>query len=63
MKLLRDLKSIRYYALAAALAYGTFVWAGLRGTRLLGDDNENTENLNGNSSHGGSGGHARFYHK
>lgn len=62
MKLLRDLNSIRYYAAAALLAYGTFVWAGFQGKRLLGDDDENTENLNGNS-HRSSGGHARFYHK
>lgn len=63
MKLLRELNSIRYYALAAALAYGTFVWAGLQGIRFLGDDNEYTENLNSSGSRGGSGGHARFYHK
>ncbi|MDF7810465.1 hypothetical protein [Hymenobacter sp. YC55] len=62
MKFLRELSSIRYYVLAAALAYGTFVWAGLRGIRFLGDDNEYTETLNGNGSHG-SGGHARFFHK
>lgn len=62
MDWLRNLLSIRYYVVAALLVYGAFVWAGLSGTRLLGDDNENTENLNGNSNHS-SGGHARFYHK
>ncbi|UOQ67475.1 hypothetical protein [Hymenobacter volaticus] len=62
MKFLRELNSIRYYALAAVLAYGTFVWAGLRGIRFLGDDKEYTETLNGNGGHS-SGGHARFYHK
>jgi hypothetical protein len=42
---------------------------GLRGTRLLGDDNESSETANGGpgnslSGRGGShGGHGTFYHK
>lgn len=63
MKFLRDLLTIRYYVLGALLAYGTFVWAGFSGTRLLGDDTESVENLNGNGGRHGSGGHARFFHK
>ncbi|MBD2715449.1 hypothetical protein KBK19_10420 [Microvirga sp. STR05] len=60
MNFLRSLLSIRYYVLVALLAYGVFVWAGLRGIRLLGDDNENPE---GTRTSGARGGHARFYHK
>ncbi|WP_324671184.1 hypothetical protein [Hymenobacter sp. GOD-10R] len=63
MNFLRQLWSIRYYAFLALLGYGTFVWAGLTGTRLLGDDNESTENINGNSSSGGRAGHGTYYHK
>ena len=63
--MLKDLLQIRYYLVAALLAYGTFVWAGLHGRRLLGDDNESTENLNGNggSRTGGRGGRGLYFHK
>ena len=62
--MLKNLFHIRYYLVVALLAYGTFVWAGLTGHRLLGDDNESTENLNGTGSHG-SGRHGRglYFHK
>ncbi|SHM16453.1 hypothetical protein [Hymenobacter psychrotolerans] len=60
MDFLRSLLAIRYYVLVALLAYGVFVWAGLTGTRLLGDDNENPEGARTSSARGG---HARFYHK
>lgn len=57
-------RSLPLYTAVVLLSLGVFTWAGLNGTRLLGDDNESTETLNGPSgrSHGG-GGHARFYHK
>jgi hypothetical protein len=63
VKLLHHLWSIRYYAVIVLLGYGTFVWAGLTGTRLLGDDNESTENLNGNRLAGGRAGHGIYHHK
>jgi hypothetical protein len=58
------IRAVPLYAGVVALTLGAFVWFGLHGTRLLGDDNESTETLNGPSgrTHGGSG-HARFYHK
>jgi hypothetical protein len=62
MDWLRSLWKIRFYALFAALVYGGFVWAGLSGIRLLGDDNEAEQNLNGTRSHG-SGGRASYFHK
>ncbi|KUG08532.1 hypothetical protein [Solirubrum puertoriconensis] len=62
----RQFYQLRYYIVVALLAFAGFVWAGLRGNRLLGDDNESTENINGYRS-GGSGGSGtrtgRFYHK
>ena len=55
------------YAGLAALGLGAFEWAGLRGYRLLGDDNESTEAERGgpgNSLTGRAhGGHGTFYHK
>jgi len=63
VKILRQLWSIRFYALLALLGYGSFVWAGLTGTRWLGDDNESTENVNGNSHSSGHVGHSTYYHK
>ncbi len=45
-----------------------FGWTGLRGARILGDDNESTESAGGAGNsltgRGGShGGHGTFYHK
>ena len=55
------------YAGLATLGLGLFEWAGLRGYRLLGDDNESTETERGgpgNSLTGRAhGGHGTFYHK
>ncbi len=53
------------YAGLAALGLLAFAGAGLRGYRLLGDDNESTETARaGPGSHGGGhGGHGVFYHK
>jgi len=62
--MLKNLFALRYYLVAALLAYGTFVWAGLQGRRLLGDDNESTENLNGTGGHSrGHGGRGAYFHK
>lgn len=55
------------YAGLAALGLGAFEWAGLRGYRLLGDDNESSGTERGgpgNSLTGRAhGGHGTFYHK
>ena len=55
------------YAGLATLGLVVFEWAGLRGYRLLGDDNESTETERGgpgNSLTGRAhGGHGTFYHK
>ena len=59
----RSLWKIRFYALFAVLVYGGFVWAGLSGLRLLGDDNEASPNLNGTGRAHGSGGRALYFHK
>ncbi|TGE25362.1 hypothetical protein E5K00_09290 [Hymenobacter aquaticus] len=61
---LPDLSKIKVYAALALLAYGSYVWASLHGIRLLGDDNETTENINGTGSHSsGHAGRSSFYHK
>ncbi|OON66486.1 hypothetical protein [Hymenobacter sp. CRA2] len=53
-----------FYSLLVLLGFGTFIWANLTGRRLLGDDNESTENINGTRSHsGGRSGHGVYYHK
>lgn len=60
------LRKLGLYALVMLLATAGFVWAGLNGTRWLGDDNESTENLNGSGgprSSGGHGGRSLYYHK
>lgn len=60
------MRSFRLYALLLLLATAGFVWAGLTGTRLLGDDNESTENLNGTGGarhSGGHGGRGLYFHK
>jgi hypothetical protein len=57
------------YSGLALLGLLGFGWAGQRGTRLLGDDNESTEAERGGpgnslTGRGGShGGHGTFYHK
>ncbi|TDN36067.1 hypothetical protein E4631_03715 [Hymenobacter sp. UV11] len=53
------------YAGLAGLGLLAFVGAGLRGYRLLGDDNESTETArNSPGTHGGGhAGHGAFYHK
>lgn len=53
------------YAGLAALGLGAFEWAGLRGYRLLGDDNESTETLGAPGTRGshGSAGHGLYFHK
>lgn len=57
------------YAGLATLGLLTFAGAGLRGYRLLGDDNESTETVSGPGNsftghgHGHGGGHGTFYHK
>ncbi|WP_139923738.1 hypothetical protein [Hymenobacter sp. DG01] len=63
MDWLRSLWKIKFYALFALLIYGGFLWSGLHGSRWLGSDDENTENLNGNSHTTGTGGRNSFYHK
>ncbi|GAA4374856.1 hypothetical protein [Hymenobacter koreensis] len=58
------IRKFRLFAAVALLALGGFVWAGLTGTRLLGDDNESTENLNGyGGARSGGGSGVRYYHK
>jgi hypothetical protein len=61
------LRKLGLYAVLMLLAAGGYVWAGLQGHRLLGDDNESTENLNGSGGRTGGGGyrggHSSFYHK
>ncbi|UOQ74716.1 hypothetical protein [Hymenobacter cellulosilyticus] len=62
--MLRDLLNLRLYLVVALLIYGGYVWVSLNGIRLLGDDNETTENLNGTGSHSsGRVGRANYYHK
>ena len=63
-RLLIFLRPVRLYALLLLLPLAWFAWGTATGTRLLGDDNESTETLNApGTRRGGSGGHARFYHK
>ncbi|GAB4046480.1 hypothetical protein [Spirosoma litoris] len=64
--MIKELIKIKYYVVAGLIGLGAFAWAGFTGTRILGDDKENTEAGNGAySSSGRSGGHgySRFYHK
>ncbi len=56
-------RALPLYAGLMLLSVLGVAWAGLRGTRLLGDDNESVESLNGPSSRGVGGRSARFYHK
>jgi hypothetical protein len=55
---LAALRSQRFFALLLLLPLAWFVWGTATHARLLGDDNESTEELNGPS--GGS--HTRGYH-
>ena len=58
------LRSIRYYIALVVVLFAGYVWAGLNGVWLLGDDNQTTENVNGQGGPGSAGGRAsRFYHK
>lgn len=57
------LRHHKFYVAFVLLAFGTYVWASLHDYRLLGDDNESTENLNGSSHSGGHGGRGLYFHK
>ncbi|UFH56806.1 hypothetical protein [Spirosoma sp. KNUC1025] len=64
--MLNEFIKIKYYVVAVIVALGLFVWAGLSGTRLLGDDKEKTDSKNsyyGSSGRSGGHGYSRFYHK
>lgn len=58
-------RALPVYAALATLSLTAFAWAGLRGYRLLGDDNETEEAPSSPAGRrgGGHGGTARFYHK
>ncbi|OGX83210.1 hypothetical protein [Hymenobacter coccineus] len=62
---LSDLRPVRYYALLLLLPLGWYVWGTATGTRLLGDDNESTENLGAPGTRGGHGsaGRGLYFHK
>lgn len=64
MDFFHNLWRLRLYVALVLLAYGGYVWAGLTGTRLLGDDVQSRETVNG-TRHGNSfsGGHGAYYHK
>lgn len=55
--LFNSIKRIKYYVLICLLALGGYVWAGIMGYKIIGDDNESAAQASGNS-HGN-----RFYHK
>ncbi|MCC3160522.1 hypothetical protein LJ737_25015 [Hymenobacter sp. 15J16-1T3B] len=59
------LRHHKFYALTVLLAFGLYAWASLNGRRLLGDDNEITENINGSGGTraGGHGGRSLYFHK
>ena len=62
--LLNALLKARYYALACLLVMGLFAWTQVSGVRLLGDDTESVQNVNGHrSSSPHHGGRSYFYHK
>ncbi|WP_426492640.1 hypothetical protein [Hymenobacter sp. 102] len=63
MEWLRALLPIKRYALFAAVVYVLFVWAGLSGIRLLGDDNEAEPGGSGSGRTHGSSGRASYFHK
>jgi hypothetical protein len=64
LHLLNFLRPVRFYALLLVGPLAWFAWGSYTGTRLLGDDNETTEALNGPAGRtGGSSGHAHFFHK
>ncbi len=68
--LIHHLKTVPYYAIAACLLLGLFIWADLTGTRLTGDDKETVEDhgkagtnhYSGRSRHY-YGGRSSFHHK
>ena len=54
-------RSLRLYLLLGALALGVYAWAGLTGTRLLGDDVASSEGPpTGGRTTGGHGGHRSY---
>lgn len=60
--LLDSIRALRWFALWLLVPLAVLVWANVRNARLLGDDNESTENIEPNRGPRSSG-HARFYHK
>ncbi|WP_266368295.1 hypothetical protein [Tellurirhabdus rosea] len=62
--MLRPFRTIRFYIAFILLLFVGFLWAGLNGVRLIGNDEERTENVNGQGgSHRSGGRTSRFYHK
>lgn len=57
MDIFEGFSKIKYYIILMASLFGLYVWAGVSGTRIFGDDNIAGEERSGNQrSHG-------FYHK
>lgn len=66
--MLKQLSTIKIYVLLWAVALGAFVWVGLSGTFLTGDDLESVEKADEKGYQSSSrgryrGGRTGFYHK
>jgi hypothetical protein len=65
--MLQEFAKIKYYIAAILVALAVYMWAGLTGTRLLGDDSEKTKNTGtsyGQSRYSGRGySSSHHYHK
>lgn len=59
MNYFEGFQKIKYYIIAVSVFFAVYVWAGVTGTRLIGDDNDSKEEPNGKSHSSGNG----FYHK
>ena len=61
--MLAALRSLRFSALLLLLPLAWFVWATATNTRILGDDNESTEQIGGSAGRTHARGfHGRSYH-
>lgn len=56
-QLFNSIKKIKYYVLICLLGIGGYIWTGITGYKIIGDDNETAAQASGNSHTN------RFYHK
>lgn len=55
-EIIKEIKRVKMYIIYCVVVFAVFIWSGVTGRKLMGDDNESKEAAVGNQAN-------RFYHK